>query len=35
MNYGMHNGDYSVLIGTSSTDIAKTFEIKVRNGRLS
>jgi beta-glucosidase len=35
MNYGMHNGDYSVLIGTSSTDIAKTFEIKARNGRLS
>ena len=30
MNYGMHNGDYTVSVGTSSTDIVKTFDIKVR-----
>ena len=31
MKYGMHNGDYTIMVGTSSQDIAKTFEIKVRN----
>ena len=34
MNLGMHDGDYSVLVGTSCTDIHKTFEIKVRNGKI-
>ena len=31
MKYGMHNGDYTISVGTSSVDIAKTFEVKVRN----
>ena len=31
MKYGMHDGDYTIMVGTSSVDIAKTFEIKVRN----
>jgi beta-glucosidase len=34
MNYGMHGGDYSVMIGTSCTDIVKTFEVKARDGKL-
>ncbi len=34
MAYGMHDGDYTVMIGTSSTDIRKTFEVKVRGGQL-
>lgn len=34
MNLGMHRGDYTVSIGTSCTDIIKTFEVKVRDGRL-
>ncbi|MBQ7100776.1 MAG: fibronectin type III-like domain-contianing protein, partial [Clostridia bacterium] len=34
MVLGMHDGDYSVLVGTSCTDIHKTFEIKVRNGKI-
>ncbi len=34
MNLGMHRGDYTVSVGTSCTDIHKTFEVKVRNGRL-
>lgn len=29
MNYGMHSGDYTVSVGTSSADIVKTFEVKV------
>ena len=34
MNYGMHNGDYTVMIATSSVDIRKTFEVKVRDGQI-
>ena len=34
MNLGMHRGDYTVSVGTSCTDIIKTFEVKVRDGRL-
>jgi beta-glucosidase len=34
MNYGMHDGDYTVMIGTSSRDIVKTFEVKARDGKL-
>ena len=32
MNYGMHDGDYTVSIGTSCVDICKSFEVQVRNG---
>ena len=35
MNRGMHNGDYTVSVGTSCTDIRGTLEVKVREGRLS
>ena len=34
MNLGMHDGDYTVLIGTSCKDIVKTFEVKARDGKL-
>ncbi len=34
MNYGMHDGDYTVSVGTSSADIFGTCEIQVRNGEL-
>lgn len=34
MHFAMHDGDYSVLVGTSSADICKTFEIKVFNGQI-
>jgi len=35
MEYGMHNGDYAVCIGTSCTDIKHTFTVKVRDGALT
>jgi len=34
MSYGMHNGDYTVQIGTSCKDIHKTFAVKVREGKI-
>lgn len=34
MNYGMHNGDYTVMIATSSVDVRKTFDVKVRDGQI-
>jgi ABC-2 type transport system permease protein len=34
MNLGMHDGDYTVMIGTSSEHIVKTFEVKARGGKL-
>ena len=34
MNLGMHDGDYTVMIGTSCKDIVKTFEVKARDGKL-
>ena len=34
LKYGMHDGDYTISAGTSSTDIRKTFEVKVRNGLI-
>ena len=34
MKYGMHNGDYTISAGTSSTDIKKTFEVRIRNGLI-
>ena len=35
MNFGMHNGDYTVSVATSCTDIKKTFEVSVKDGRLT
>ncbi len=35
MVLGMHNGDYTVSVGTSCVDIHKTFKIKVRDGKIS
>ena len=32
MVYGMHNGDYTVSVATSSVDIHKSFEVAVRDG---
>ena len=34
MSYGMHDGDYTVSVATSSADIRKTFEVQVRDGKL-
>ncbi len=32
MDYGIHNGDYTLLLGTSSEDIAASFDVRVRDG---
>jgi beta-glucosidase len=34
MVYGMHNGDYTVSVGTSCMDLHHKFEVKVRDGKL-
>jgi beta-glucosidase len=34
LKYGMHNGDYTISFGTSSTDIKKNFEVRIRNGLI-
>ena len=34
LKYGMHNGDYTISVGTSSTDIRKSFEFRIRNGLI-
>ena len=34
MNFGMHNGDYTVSVATSCTDVKKTFEVSVKDGKL-
>ena len=34
MAYGMHNGDYTVSVATSCVDIHKTFDVRVREGKL-
>ena len=34
LKYGMHNGDYTISVGTSSTHIRKTFEVRIRNGSI-
>ena len=35
MKYGMHDGDYKVMIGTSCEDIVYTVEASVRSGRIN
>ena len=35
LSYGLHNGDFTVTAGTSSTDILSSFEVKVREGKIS
>ncbi len=34
LDFGMHDGDYTVLIGTASDNIAHSFEVKVRGGAV-
>jgi beta-glucosidase len=34
MRFGMHSGDYTVSVATSSTDVRKTFEVSVKDGNL-
>ena len=34
MNLGMHNGDYTVSVGTSVADLSASLAVKVRDGRL-
>ena len=35
MRYAMHNGDYTLSVGTSCADIRGTLEVKVREGRIT
>ena len=35
MNLGMHNGDYTVSVGTSSADLRGSIKVKVRDGKLT
>lgn len=35
MKYGMHDGDYKLMIGTSCEDIVYTAEASVRSGRIN
>ena len=35
MKYGMHDGDYKVMIGTSCEDIVYSVEASVRSGRIN
>ena len=34
MDYGPHNGDYTLALGTSSEDIAASFDVRVRDGHV-
>lgn len=34
MTYGMHQGDYIISVGTSSSNIHNTFEVSVKDGSL-
>lgn len=34
MKYGMHNGDYGILVGTSSEHILNEFKVKVRGKQI-
>lgn len=34
MDYGMHNGDYTVSVATSSTDVHQSFEARVKEGKV-
>ena len=34
MVYGLHDGNHTLLLGTSSEEIAATFEVTVRDGRI-
>ena len=34
MVYGMHNGDYTVSVRTSSADVKHNFEVQVRDGKV-
>ena len=34
MRFGMHDGDYTVSVATSSTDVKKTIEVSVKDGKL-
>ena len=34
MTYGMHNGDYTVSVATSGTDVHQSFEVSVREGKV-
>ena len=34
MMYGMHNGDYTVSVATSCTDVHQAFEVRVREGKV-
>lgn len=34
MEYGMHDSDYTLSVGTSCKKIAQTFELSVRNGKI-
>ena len=35
LNFGMHDGDFTVSLATSSVDVLKEFEIRVRDGKIT
>lgn len=34
LNFAMHDGDYTIMIGSASDRISHTFEVRVRGGRI-
>ncbi len=34
LNFGMHDGDFTVSVATSSADTLREFEVKIRNGKI-
>ena len=35
LNFGMHDGDFTVSVATSSVDVLKEFEVRVRDGKIT
>ncbi len=35
LNFGMHDGDFTVSVATSSANVLKKFEIRVRDGKIT
>lgn len=34
LRFGLHDGDYDLLLGTSSEDVLRTFSVRVRDGKI-
>ena len=35
LNFGMHDGDFTVSVATSSVNVLREFEIRVRDGKIT